>query len=698
MSTWQPQEEHIGRAAGAHFSCVMSALMLRKVAELGGAVAVAELLARSGTTRTRDYLTNVGNWISYDEATALWTAAIEVTHRRSLARVVGAEAGSQLGGSQVASLLRSLGSPEEVYRQLVSTSAKYSTVVRVQVVELGPGFAEIDVSGPPGFPRTEHLCDWTIGLLSQPPVLFGLPAADIRHDACAALGAPECRYGLTWELEDPTRRPAVPDVIDRLQAELDSTRGRLRAMFDTTADLVGPGSLDDALARIADRAAIEFRAPRHLLVVRMAPDEPILHHAKGFTDEEIRLHCEELMSGDRTDPPPSWLMVPVRSATRDYGYLVAAYPEQGRFLPQERQPLEVYARYAAVALDSAAARLEVERRSRESGSLLAFSREISVAGTSHEIAARVAESIPLVVDADAVGVYLWDGSELTGSAINRLEPGSSAQENLMPQTWKPLPGGSLERFISEPDLDPVFLDLAGGGNPRDPETLRMLGISAAILVPLASRHELLGAVVVMARERPERLRWSPALSARIAGIAAQATVALENGRLMDVVTYQATHDRVTGLPNRMRFGADLDAAVSRAAREHGLAAVFYVDLDQFKSVNDEFGHDVGDELLTAVAGRLRGCVRPQDTVARLGGDEFALVVTAASIAQLDSVGERIADAFGSPFEVLGMQVGLGVSVGRAVFPNDATDAAGVIRLADAAMYSDKGQHHPGPRV
>jgi len=699
MSARQQQGEEPDRlAAGSHFSCVMSALMLRKVSELGGGVAVAELLARSGTTRTRDYLTNVGNWISYDEARALWTAAIEVTHHPSLARVVGAEAGAQLGGSQVASLLRSLGSPEEVYRQLVSTSSKYSTVVRIEGIEIGSGFAEIEVGEVPGFPRTEHLCDWTIGLLTQPPVLFGLPAADIRHDACAARGASNCRYTVTWELEDATKSSPLPDVVDRLQGELDSMRDRLRAMFDTTADLVGPGSLEDALARIADRAAIEFRAPRHLLVVRMAPDEEILCHAKGFTDDEITHHCEQLMSDDPPDPPDSWLMVPVRSATRDYGYLVAAYPEQARFLAQERQPVEVYARYAAVALDSAAARLEAEQRSRESGSLLAFSREISVAGTSQEIAARVAESVPLVVDSDEVGVYLWDGNVLTGQAINRVQLGPAVHERLMPRTWKPLPGGSLERFISEPDLDPIFIDTAGGGTRRDPETLRMLGVSAAILVPLASRHELLGAVVVMARDRPERLRWSPALSARIAGIAAQATVALENGRLMDVVTYQATHDRLTGLPNRTQFGADLNAAVIRAGREHRLAAVFYMDLDQFKSVNDQFGHDVGDELLTAVAGRLRGCTRPEDTVARIGGDEFAFVVTAASIANLDDVGERIATAFGSPFEVLGRRVGLGVSVGRAVFPIDATEAVGLIRLADAAMYSDKGQHHPSPRV
>ncbi len=261
MSARQPPGgERDRRTAGSHFSCVMSALMLRKVSELGGSVAVAELLARSGTTRTREYLTNIGNWISYDEARALWTAAIEVTHHPALARVVGAEAGAQLGGSPVASSWRSLGSPEEVYRQLVSTSSKDSTVVRIEGIEIGSGFAEIEVGDVPGFPRTEHLCDWTIGWLTQPPVLFGLPAADIRHDACAALGASKCRYTVTWELEDTTKSSPSPDVVDRLQGELDSMRDRLRAMFDTTADLVGPGSLEDALARIADRAAM--RVPR----------------------------------------------------------------------------------------------------------------------------------------------------------------------------------------------------------------------------------------------------------------------------------------------------------------------------------------------------------------------------------------------------------------------------------------------------
>jgi diguanylate cyclase (GGDEF)-like protein len=238
-------------------------------------------------------------------------------------------------------------------------------------------------------------------------------------------------------------------------------------------------------------------------------------------------------------------------------------------------------------------------------------------------------------------------------------------------------------------MDPAFMDRQGGGTPKDPETLRLLGVSAAIVVPLSSRGELLGVAVVMARDRPERLSWSPELSARIAGVAAQATVALENGRLLDAVTHQARHDRLTGLANRVQFGADLDEAVARSGREGELVALFYLDLDEFKAVNDELGHAVGDELLVEVAARLLQETRVGDAVARLGGDEFAIVASAPSTRELDRIATRIAAAFDAPFEMHGRRVRLSVSVGRAVFPSDARDATELLRLADAAMYRRK---------
>ena len=150
---------------------------------------------------------------------------------------------------------------------------------------------------------------------------------------------------------------------------------------------------------------------------------------------------------------------------------------------------------------------------------------------------------------------------------------------------------------------------------------------ASITVPLATGGSLLGLLVVWVTSGRERLEPTPDLLDRISGVAAQATTALQNGRLVDEITHQALHDQLTGLANRMRFSETLASARSSALAPHASPLeLFYIDLDGFKPVNDEFGHEIGDHLLVAVGERLRGCTRASDTVARLGGDEFALLI------------------------------------------------------------------------
>ncbi|MEO6859701.1 MAG: GGDEF domain-containing protein [Solirubrobacteraceae bacterium] len=144
-----------------------------------------------------------------------------------------------------------------------------------------------------------------------------------------------------------------------------------------------------------------------------------------------------------------------------------------------------------------------------------------------------------------------------------------------------------------------------------------------------------------------------------------------------------------GWPNRVQFTTDLRSAVHRA-REHGEeVSLFYVDLDRFKPVNDEFGHDVGDVLLAAVGERLKSCARATDVVARLGGDEFAFLFTAQSADALTAVPERVQAAFARAFPVAGREIHLGASVGRSVFPIDGSDAETLLRHADAAMFEAK---------
>ena len=181
-------------ATGSHFSCSMTGLLLERVREFGGHDAVDEMLRIAGSERSPAYLLDTANWISFDEAVALWRAGARVTQHPQFARAVGEDAAKRLNASPVAALFRSLGSPENVYRQIATSSTKYSVVTTLEAVEVGPGFAKIVAVAVDGFPRDADHCAWTRGLLTQPTILFGLGPATVEHERCAALGAPDCLY------------------------------------------------------------------------------------------------------------------------------------------------------------------------------------------------------------------------------------------------------------------------------------------------------------------------------------------------------------------------------------------------------------------------------------------------------------------------------------------------------------------------
>jgi diguanylate cyclase (GGDEF)-like protein len=158
---------------------------------------------------------------------------------------------------------------------------------------------------------------------------------------------------------------------------------------------------------------------------------------------------------------------------------------------------------------------------------------------------------------------------------------------------------------------------------------------------------------------------------------------------LDRIAAQATRDPLTGLPNRTLLDEHLPAALSRARRSGGIVSVLFVDLDGFKAVNDTLGHEAGDVLLVAVAGRLRAAVRETDLVARLGGDEFVLVLEGLRRPQdVTIVAKRIVDAISEPVPLPGTLASVTASVGFALGDGEAF-ADSLIRQADAAMYAVK---------
>ena len=165
----------------------------------------------------------------------------------------------------------------------------------------------------------------------------------------------------------------------------------------------------------------------------------------------------------------------------------------------------------------------------------------------------------------------------------------------------------------------------------------------------------------------------------------------ERKRMEDEVRKLALYDSLTGLPNRVLFREELDRALLRAQRNASLIGVLFLDLDNFKRVNDSLGHENGDRLLREIATRIRQCARGDEVVARFGGDEFTVFTGPLKNAdEVSKVAQRIVNALAEPIQLEAQELYASTSIGISIFPTDACDAGDLIKNADTAMYAAKG--------
>lgn len=188
----------------------------------------------------------------------------------------------------------------------------------------------------------------------------------------------------------------------------------------------------------------------------------------------------------------------------------------------------------------------------------------------------------------------------------------------------------------------------------------------------------------------------------LVGIVASYTDITKQKELEREIKHMATHDVLTGLPNRRLFNERIQLEMAHAERNQERLGILWLDLDQFKDVNDSFGHNTGDVLLKKIADRLSKILRKSDTVARLGGDEFLIILPEMEEASAASkTAERVLEVMGKPFDCNGHSISMSFSIGIAIYPDHGEDVETLTKYADSAMYraKDKGgntyhQHTP----
>jgi diguanylate cyclase (GGDEF)-like protein len=591
-------------------------------------------------------------------------------------------------GTSLQFALRVLGSPSMLLRSMPRTASRFSTAATTETLDVHRTGGVVRYRVNEGHRPARVDCDYTQGLLTRIPVLFGLPPAGIRHRECQVTGAEACIYELSWSRYRRlgNRRRAAGASAEDVVLE------QLRVLQESVTDLVTEADVDALLDRVAVRARSTVHAPGHLLVARWPETPDWIVRRDGLSEQGAAALLPIIVgsSQDQTRQIPLdesvLLVTPLRSVRRHYGWLAAALPgRQSRAMSAEIVTFESYAALAASAMEAHLTYTEAVRREQMTETLLALARRLLACETAESVLEAVLAAALHISGGDNATVFSWD--EQAGCLQVRDHRG-----------WSDEIGAALDGVVinledtpelaaqlREPDRCSVLRTAELADDPFLLALQTTFDVNTTVSVPLHTDGSLSGVMLVNWLGADGRLVPVSSLMVQtLAGLADQAATALAKTQLHQQVREQAATDQLTGLANRRAFLSALDHEL--AGTEAG--ALVYLDLDEFKEVNDSLGHAAGDALLVDIARRLRQVIREGDLVARLGGDEFTILLRdVTDPAELERITKRISECLREPLMFDHHAVPARASVGGIWLRGEAAES--VLLRADAAMYRAK---------
>jgi diguanylate cyclase (GGDEF)-like protein len=415
----------------------------------------------------------------------------------------------------------------------------------------------------------------------------------------------------------------------------------------------------------------------------------------GFTGWVARFGTAIRVDDARSDPrgatipgtddvDESMLVVPMRHEETLLGVITLSKLGLRQFDDDDLRLLTILADQAATAFAGASHLAETRRLTAELRQLLDMSSSLSRSLDPKAVADLIAFHLASAVGADRAQISDWDRSadrlRTLGCYPTKLRTTLADFYPLdgFPCTAEVLTSGTLAVIdVDDPDADRAEVALLTSEDMR-----------GLVMLPLIAKGEAIGLVELVSRDRPTA---DPGRITLARTMAHEAAMALENARMYETARNLADRDPLTGFFNHRYLHERLSEEVVRAVRTRRPLSVVMIDLDDFKLVNDTFGHVYGDRVLVYVAETIRATLRESDVAARYGGDEFALVLPETGADDATRVAERILEAFhAAPFMVDGRdQFPVGASIGIATHPRDGRSATDLVQAADALLYLAK---------